>query len=983
MKPKLFSRFCWVFLLLLLRYVPTIAQTKTVTGVVLDEANIPLPGVSVKLKNAPTTTVTSVDGKFSISVPSGSAVLVFSIIGYKPMEITVGDRISLSVSLNPGDYKLNEVVVIGYGTQTVKELTGAVSRVSEKNFNKGINTSPDQLVQGKVAGVQVLNNSGAPGGDVTFRIRGTSSVRSGNQPLFVVDGVPLDGRSTKPTAGAGQLNSTPSSNPLSFINPNDIESIDILKDATSTAIYGSRGANGVVIITTKKGKSGAPKLDLNVYTGTSSLLRNIDYMSANQYRETIASRGLNPTLFNGGASVDPLKETLRNGVTQNYDASISGGDKSGNYRISGGYLDQDGIVKKSGFRKLTGNFYGSYKFLENKLTVSTNIIASNTIQQSPAITNDANVQGSLIGNAIEWNPTIPLRDETGAYTQEKYKGIGLGTNPLALLDYYKDGTDINNVLASVSANFQILKSLDYKVVFGMNRATSNRTIDMNGKLFFSEITGRGLASINNADLFSRTLTHTLNYNNKLSSAISLNGLLGYEYQVYKQNNSVITGRDFSSFDVLGTDIIGNSPVGSITRSSYRDPSNSLQSFFGRVNLNFHSKYLLSATFRADGSSKFGDNNKYGYFPSIAGAWLLSEESFFPEIFDNFKLRTGWGKTGNQEFAAGAAQYRYNLGVGSISLANVANPDLRWESSETYNAGVDFSLLRGRLSGTLDIFDKRTNDLLFQLPAIQPAPNAQYWTNIDGTIINRGVELGVNGVLIDKVVKWDLGFNATALNNKFTNYNGAPILTGRVSGSGLGGGIPIEVLANDQTLFVYKLRQYQGLNSLGVAQYSNTAEYSGDPNPDFLLGINTSVSYKKFDFSANFNGAFGHKVYNNTRLANMSPSTLSISRNTSAEVGLSNESLSNANVLSTRFLEKGDYLRLNNSTIGYTFGNINSSLRNLRVYTTGQNLFLITKYSGFDPEVNTDKQTAGVPSFGIEYQPYPTARTFIFGLNVSL
>jgi TonB-dependent starch-binding outer membrane protein SusC len=318
------------------------------------------------------------------------------------------------------------------------------------------------------------------------------------------------------------------------------------------------------------------------------------------------------------------------------------------------------------------------------------------------------------------------------------------------------------------------------------------------------------------------------------------------------------------------------------------------------------------------------------------------------------------------------------------LANVANPDLKWETTETVNAGVDFAFLNNRFSGTVEVFHRETNDLLFQLPTIQPAPNAQYWTNIDASIINKGAEVSLNAVVLNqKSLHWDLGVNATFLKNRFTNYSGAPILTGRISGSGLGGGIPVQLLTKDQPLFVYRLRDYLGLDHDGVALYSTEATYKGNPNPNFLLGINTSLAYESFDFNANLNGAFGHKLYNNTSLVNLSPSTLAISRNASDEVGLSNESLNNAVVLSDRFLENGNYLRLSNATLGYTFGNLGSKIKNLRLYLTGQNIFVITKYTGFDPEVNTDKQTNGVPSFGIDYQSYPLPRTIIFGLNVSL
>lgn len=984
-RSKVFYFLLNIAIIQLMAFSSLLAQTTTeIAGKVTSAQGDALSGVSVRVKGSSRGTSSDASGNYRINVTGSNTALEFSNIGFATIEVPVNGRTSINVTLQEQAEALGEVVVVGYGTTNVRDLTGSVARVTEKNFNRGVNTSPDQLVQGRVAGVQVVNNSGAPGSDVTFRIRGISSVRSGNQPLFVVDGVPLQGANTKPSGNAGALNATPASNPLNFINPNDIESIDILKDATSTAIYGSRGANGVVIITTKKGKRGAPRLDINLYTGISQLRKNIDYMSADQYREAIKMRSLNATKFDGEASLDPFKEILRTGFTKNYDASISGGNADANYRLSGGYLQQDGLIKMSGLKKLTGNFYGVFKMLDGKLTFNTNIIASNTIQNSAPVSNDANVQGSLIGNAVEWNPTIPLRNPDGSFTQEKYKTIGLGTNPLALLEYYRDVTDITNLLGNVSANYEFIKGLDYKITLGINQSRATRKIDFNGNLFLSNITGRGLASVSNSTLFSRNLTHTLNYNKEFSPNFRMNSLLGYEYQVYKQNSSNVTGSNFTTFSVLGSDILGNTPAGLLSATTTTAPSNSLQSFFGRSNLIFADKYYISAILRADGSSKFGENNKYGLFPSVSGAWVLSREAFSPKVFTNLKLRAGWGITGNQEFPAGAAQGRYSFRPGTMSLANVANPNLKWETTETVNLGLDFAFAGNRLSGTIELFDRKTKDLLFQLPTIQPAPNAQYWTNIDATIINKGIELGLNATLISKKsLNLEVGVNATALTNKFTNYTGAPILTGRISGSGLGGGIPVQLLTNDQPLFIYNLRDYLGLDQNGAAIYSETATYQGTPNPKYLLGFNAALTSGKFDFSANFFGTFGHKLFNNTALVNLSPSTLATGRNASDKVGLSNESMNNAVVLSDRFLENGNNLRLSNATIGYNFGNIGKAFKGLRLYITGQNLFVITKYTGFDPEVNTDKVTNGVPSFGIDYQSYPAPRTFVFGINTSL
>lgn len=970
-------------------------QRRTVQGVVRDASDqLPLPGVTVMEKGTRNGTVTDLEGRFSITVENDASVLEISFTGYERREIPVRDQTELSISLSPDIQNLDEVVVIGYGTARVKDLTGSVSRVSEKDFNQGINVSPDQLIQGKVAGVDIINNSGAPGSAVTFRIRGASSIRSGNQPLFVVDGVPLDGRNTKPGAAAGEIGTTPGSNPLSFINPDDIATIDILKDASATAIYGARGANGVVIITTKKGRAGALSLNLDISAGISSFLRTPDIMDAGTFRQALDQRGLEN--MDGGASVNAFDAIMRTAPTQVYNLSVSGGSEKATYRLSAGYHDQDGIVQETGLRKYMGSFTGGFKFLQDdRLRIDLSLVASTTNEQGGPIAENSNVYGSLIGNAIEWNPTVPLRNAEGDFVQRLYDeaGVsGLPTNPLALIAYYNDKSDVTNVLGTVSAAFRITDGLDYRLSLGVNHAKGDRVLNTSGELFLSTITGVGLSVANTSQLTSSTLTHTLNYQKELAAGIRFDLLGGYELQTYKRYITGITARGFTLFEVDGTDILQNPSNDNVQVSSFRDPTNELQSWFGRLNLNFSDKYLLTGTFRADGSTKFGRNNRYGYFPSFAGAWVLSEEPFMSDLVmvDNLKLRIGWGQTGNQEFPTGAARERYAFGQEQIALENVANPDLRWETTETLNIGIEFSLLDHRLSGSVEYFDKQTRDLLFQLPALQPAPAAKYWANLPARVENSGVELALNAVLVDKPASraggqdlwFELGVNATFLDNRFSDYSGVPVLTGQINGNGLGGGSNSQRLANGQPLFAFYMPEFLGFDENGTAMYTDDSRYVGDPNPDVLLGMNTALNAGKFGLNLNFNGVFGHQLYNNTANALITAANFALGRNTSGEIGLGNENLGNANVVSTRFLENGNYLRLRNATISYHAGHIGNTFRNVRFSLTGQNLFVITKYSGFDPEVNTNREVDGVPSSGIEYIPYPTARSFMLGINVS-
>lgn len=961
-------------------------QGLTITGQVIDaSSNEPLPGVNVIEKGTSNGVVTNLDGRFQLRVGEG-ATLVFSFIGYRTVERAVANNTNLEISLRPDVTNLEEVVVIGYGTARVKDLTGSVSRVGDEDFLEGIHTSPDQLIQGKVPGVNIINNSGAPGGAVTFRIRGTSSVRTGNQPLFVIDGVPLDGRNTKPGAMAGELGTTPASNPLSFINPADIASIDILKDASATAIYGSRGANGVVIITTKKGTAGKPSIEFNASTGISTMRNRPDIMDGDTFREALNFRNIDG--YDGGQSVDAFDAITRSATTYIANLSISGGTEEGNYRISAGLHDQEGIIRQSGLKKYTGSFNGGFNFLpDNRLKIELNLIASQTTENAAPIAENSNVNGSLIGNAIEWNPTVPFRNSSGAFVQRVYNEDGaevqgLPTNPMALIEYYNDHSGVTNVLGNITATLKLIEGLNYQVSYGVSHAKGSRRVDTSGELFLSTITDLGLAVVNENELNSRTFTNTLNYSKNLGG-VNVNALLGYEYQTYSNFTSSITARGFTSFDVLGSDILQNPSQDNINVNSYRDPVNELQSYFGRLNLNFSDRFLATATLRADGSTKFGENNKYGFFPSFAGAWVISEEDFLsasPTV-NNLKLRVGWGRTGNQEFPAGASQQRYTFNRQQIALVNVANPDLKWETSETFNVGVDFTIFN-KFSGAIEYFDKSTEDLLFQLPTIQPAPAAQYWTNLPALVKNSGIEASLNTVIAGTDnFYWDFGVNASFLKNKLTNYDGAPVLTGQINGNGLGGGSNSQQLANNQPLFVFKMLEFQGFDEDGVAQYSDEQQFVGDPNPDILLGINTNLEFGNFGIAMNLNGAFGHHLYNNTANAVITAANFGLGRNTSEEIGLGDENLGNANVVSTRFLEKGDYLKLQNITASYTLPD-SGPFRNLRLYLTGQNMLVLTKYRGFDPEVNTDRAVSGVPSFGIEYIPYPSARTLTVGINAS-
>lgn len=974
------------------------AQDRTITGKVTDaKSGNAIAGASVVAKGTNAGTSTNIQGEFSLVVGNATKLVITS-VGFNSQEVDIAGKTSVTVVLETSINDLNEIIVVGYGTARKKDLTGAVSSVKAKDFNQGIQISADQLIQGKVAGVQIVNNSGQPGGATSVRIRGNASIRTGNQPLYVVDGVPLDGRSARPGAVDAGFGASPDGNPLNYINPNDIASIDVLKDASATAIYGSRGANGVVLITTKRGQSGAARVEVSSSFGVSSVLKKLEVLDAATYRKALSDYSVTGTGVDGGSSVDAFDEITRQGIYQNYNVSISGGSDNARMRSSFGYLNQEGIVRKSGLKRYTANLSGALKFLDSKkLGLDFNIIASQTDEQIAPISNNAGSQGSLIGMALQWNPTKALRNPDGTFFQFPTPSIGIGDqdkNPLALSEYYDDQAKTTNVLASLSPYYKFSNDLEYRMTLSLNYGSGVRRSQVSSLMNLQDIYGRGFAFLTNSELTTQQLTHVLNYNKELNKNLTFGATLGYEFMRFKNKGFGISGRDFTSNSIPYTNYFQGSTVTSLRPFSYADPITDLQSYFVRANINFKDKYLLTASFRADGSSKFGENNKYGYFPSFAAAWVMSNEDFLAgnSFIKNLKLRAGWGLTGNQEFPAGAAQERYRyFGPGDIRLDNIANPDLKWETSTQLNIGVDFAVWNNRLSGSIDYFNKDTKDLLFNFDAIPPAPAAKYWSNIDGNVINSGLEVALNAAVVAKQdLSVNVGMNAAFLKNKLTNYTGAPFLTGEISGQGLTGA-RAQQFVNNQPVNVFYLGHFLGLDkNTGEALYEGgdanaNRFYAGSPNPTTLLGLTANATYKKWSLSANMNGAFGHMVYNNTVQASLAVGNIAANRNLASSVYTPGalENKANAQPVSDRYLEKGNYLKMANMTLSYNVGQLGKSFRNVNVYVTGQNLFVITNYTGFDPEVNTPKPVDNVPSFGIEHTPYPSARSVIFGLNISL
>lgn len=994
---KLLSAFFFTISLFALQSV--YAQDKTVTGKVSDSKDgTPVAGASVQAKGTRTGTSTKNDGTFSITVPSSVTTLIISSIGYATQEVSISGVTNVDISFVPsGSANLNEVVVIGYGTARKKDLTGAVGSVQSKDFNKGTYLSPDQLIQGKVAGVQVLNNTGQPGGPTTIKIRGNAAVTGSGQPLFVVDGVIIDGRSAQPGFASPQMGNTPGTNPLNFINPNDVASIDILKDASATAIYGSRGAYGVIIITTKKGQSGQPRIDFSTSVGFSSLMKQIEVLDAGQFRQALTYYGVN-TSNDLGANVDAMDEITRTGIQQNYNIAISGGGENGRYRLSVGYLDQQGIILKSDFKKYSADFTANYKFLDSKkLGLDINIVPNQYIQHIPPIVNDAGANGNLIANALQWNPTERLRNPDGTLNVKYGTSV---LNPLATSEAYNDVSKVTTVLGSISPYFKFTNWLEYRMLLSLTYSTGNRRAYINQFINLNDINNIGWATIANNELITRQVTHTLSFNKAISQVLNLNAVLGYEYMRFTNKGSSMSAYGpstggFGNYGLDYTNYIQFSNSSTRTIGSFEDPLTELQSYFARATVGYRDKYLLTATIRADGSTKFGKDHKYGYFPSFSAAWVITKEDFLHiDAINLLKLRAGWGKTGNQEFPSGASQYRYGFSNnGGLGAVNNENPDLQWQEDMQYNIGLDFAILNSKITGSIDYFNKQTTKLLYPVPSdpISAPGGAPTWQNIDGKVENKGVEVSLNANIINKKdLTWDFGVNATFIKNNVTGLK-APIQTGFLHGQGISG-TTVEVIQNGLPINAFFTRYFAGMDkATGQSIYPEGDVFSfvGDPNPHTLLGISTTVNYKKLSLIINMNGAFGHDIYNNTLNNVINVGDINGGRNIAVSVYEDpvKESFANRVTASSRFIEKGDYLKLSNATLSYNIGTIAKVFKSANVYVTGQNLFVITKFSGFDPEVNVDKRnTIGngyVPSVGIEYTPYPSARTIILGVNFSL
>jgi TonB-dependent starch-binding outer membrane protein SusC len=987
----------------------TYSQSKVVTGVVkASDDGSPIPGVNILEKGTSNGTITSSEGAYSITV-GNDAVLVFTFVGYKATEVPVGTQSTVNVSLESDVTALSEVVVIGYGQVEAKDVTGTLVSLKADDFNAGVIAAPEQLMQGRVAGVQITSNSGEPGAMNTIRIRGTSSVLSGNQPLYVVDGVPItnDDIGNGSASGAG---ATPARNPLNFLNSNDIASIDVLKDASATAIYGSRGANGVVMITTKKGRAGTPKLDFSFQAGLSQISKKYDLLERDGFLAAYEKyNGATATdALDKGANTDWQDAVTRTAVSTQYGLSYGGGDKTGSYLFSVGYLNQEGIVEKSALERFSLRFNGDKKFINDKLLISTSFTIAKTHDDQVPITVNSGFEGDLWGNALKQAPTNPIYDDSDP--SGYFQLANTEPNPVAMLNLSDLYTDALRALGSISGEFEIAKGFKFKTVYGFDQTFTTQRAAFSRLLNVTGIYQVGRAyireNLQNNNLWENYFTYEKNLGN-----VNFTALLGYSYQSFNTKTISFEASRFRTddVDVMLNNIASSdqSALGGVVANNSSNTTDELQSYYGRATASILDKYIVTATVRADGSTRFGEDNKYGVFPSGAFKWRLSEEGFIPEAFSDLNLRVSYGVTGNQQFGHNLYDTRRRFGGsgnndwtintaanntdrGGDGPVSFQNPALKWESTAQFNIGFDFGLINNRLRGSLDFYNKNTSDLLTITYSAQPAPNPFIYRNLDADIINQGVELGLGyDIIVDSDLKWDIAFNMAYNKNEVKNLGSTFYNAGEINGQGLSGAYS-QRIADGQSLYAFYVREFDGFDENGLAVYKGgdvQKFVDKDPLPDWNFGLTNNFSYKNFDLSIFFTGQLGQYVYSNTANAFFTAGSLANGRNTTKDIPTTTEDKLNAPDVSTRFLYDASFVRLQNLTLGYNFKPNTGVFQNLRIYLTGSNLFVITDYPFQDPEVSVPKPvTLGnappVAVAGIDYTTYPRSRTFAFGINAT-
>lgn len=975
-------------------------STVLVKDTVVDDANEPVVGAVVKEQGTQNATVTDVNGHFSLNVTQG-ATLAVSSIGFEPFVAQA--KQNMQIRLKDNSHNLNEIVVVGYGNMRRKDVTSSITTLQAKDLNVGVMTSPAQMLQGRVPGL-VISTTGDPNGDASLILRGASTLRTGDamQPYYIVDGVPgVD---------------------LSLVSADDIESIDVLRDATATAIYGSKAANGVIIITTKKGKSGKAHITYHGYAAWQTVAKDLALATADDLRAFAQANDFDLT-FDAGANTDWLDEVERTGFSQNHNLQVSGGSEKSNYNVSLNYLDQQGIVRGTEKERFTGRALAQSKVLHDRLTLTLGVNANQTTRhESPTDIRSRDIRGGYVTDAMTYySPTQPIYNEDGSYFSST--SVTNYYNPVSLINEDTQKTIFRRLQFTGKADLELLKGLTWSADFSYQAKQRTRSVYHSTKS--QVVTNNGQATRNTYFGSNKVFETYVNYATDIARYHHIGLMAGYSWEENKSNDGFgVTVKNFYNdavkyYNLKYANIIdGINDVESGNLSALK-----MISFYGRVNYSYNSRYNIQATIRRDGSSAFGKNNRWATFPSVSAAWRLSEEPFVKNlgVFDDLKLRAGYGVSGNSlGFNAFTATQTYGVTgwfpytdaagtttqMHTIGATGNSNPDLKWEKTGMFNIGLDFGFLGGRINGTIEYYDKRTSDLIYYYPVSTSRYIYGTMTANVGNISNKGIEFSINAVPVQtKDFTWNTTLNLSHNSNKVTKLSNQAFSVDYISPGesdcSISGntGVKVQRIMEGCPIGQFYTYEWAGYDDKGVSQFyvhdpetgartgavttqpkETDQTKTGTAQPKLTYGWNNTLSYKQWGLNLFFQGVLGNKIFDAQRAQLNCVSFIPQGKNVLREA-LTDQRYGdvNAQCPSDRYLESGSYLRLATLTLSYNVGKLSDWVSNITVYATCNNVFTITGYKGSDPEVNLGGLTPGI-DFHNNY--YPQTRTFMLGAKVT-
>lgn len=954
-----------------------------VTGVVVDEKGNPIPGVNVFVKGTSIGTTTNIDGKYTIDIPNNEVTLIFSFVGMTTSEVLVGDQTVINVTLFEETTKLDEIVVIGYGATSKKLLTSSIASVNTEQIENTISSGIESALQGRTSGVNINQNSGTPGAAVSVSIRGLSSISAGNQPLYVIDGIPITSGSYSQMSMEGQ-----DINAIADINPNNIKSISVLKDASAAAIYGARAGNGVVLIETKSGATGETKFDFQAYYGIQQVYKKLDLLNAEEWTEYIQDLGVDVSGFAPDVDTDWLDEVLRVAPVQNYELSASGGKDNTRYYLSGRFFNQEGVVLGTNYEKYNGRLNIDHQ-VSDRLSIGAKVSINYSINDR--VRGDQTING-VLPNAISTPPVYSVKDENG-----NYASTGWWDNPVATGNEVDNQAKTFRNISNIYAEYNIIEGLKFKHQWGFDYYNLQEH-RYEPAIIQSVAASNGYSADGSSDVFKITQQSTLNYIKTLKEKHNFTFLLGYSFEKWKEKFLLLAGTEFptSQFRYLNSAAVIDQDF---TESSYSEFG--LTSWFGRLKYNYENKYLFSASLRRDGSSNFGENNKYAHLPAFSFAWRAAEENFLQNIniISELKLKISYGYTGNDNIGyfkyknLYSGGYNYDSSPGIIPT-QIPNPDLKWETTSNFNVGMDIGLFSDRVLFSFDYYYNHTTDLLLDRP-LPGSSGFTYMSDNIGELENKGLEFQLITENFKGEFSWTSNFNISFNHNKVLKlYNDQPITDENRGNNAVIVGEPIGVFYMYKSLGVDPSSGelvLEDINNDGVIN-DEDKQVVGSPHAKFTGGFTNDFTYKKFGLNILLQYSYGNMIFNGVRqyAENMTISNdnqLSTVKDRWQEPGDETyipraDGIYN-NEISSHYLEDGSYLRVKSVTLSYNLPEkwLNKvAINSARVYLRGQNLFTLTPYSGMDPEVNYSGTST--VSRGVDFFTYPQVRTFTLGFKMN-